>query len=289
MTDRLSCPFCGKTFKSLMSHILYRHGLRTAEVLQRFPTLKFVAADTRMKTSTHCLGKGRPKGTKASASYKQALSIRMTGTGNHFFGKTHSTATRAKMVANHQNFTGANNPFSKWVAESPDNREKASQARKKSWQRLKENEARYAAYCEKRSRLSTQQLLDGKNIGFGKGHLHGWFFNEKWGRPIFYRSSYEKRFLDCCAGSTEILQLAACPFRIPYNDFTGRRRHYLPDYLVNADTIVEIKPGSLLTYDVNPLKFKAAAQYCEERELRFLLLTEKELVDAQSCHRLLCG
>ena len=54
-------------------------------------------------------------------------------------------------------------------------------------------------------------------------------------------------------------------------------RYYIPDFLVSNKIIEEIKPKRLLNEDNNLLKFKAGTKYCNQNNLIYKILTEKEL------------
>ena len=97
-------------------------------------------------------------------------------------------------------------------------------------------------------------------------------------------------------GSEEII--------IPYiSPVDGRVHRYFPDFYVRARTntggkarlIIEVKPlkqtqtpkkqqrrtkkylNEVRTYAVNDAKWKAAREYCKDRQTVFMILTEKEL------------
>ena len=91
---------------------------------------------------------------------------------------------------------------------------------------------------------------------------------------------------------------------IPYLSPVDNRWHrYFPDFLVKSRTrsglietiIMEVKPSNqavapktqkrvtqkyiteVMTYGVNQAKWKAADEYCKDRNWKFVLVTEKEL------------
>ena len=95
-------------------------------------------------------------------------------------------------------------------------------------------------------------------------------------------------------GSEEII--------IPYlSPWDGRIHRYFPDFYIKGRTssgttkyIVEVKPKAqtlppkkgrktkrllteIATYGVNQAKWKAAREYCADRKMKFMILTEKEL------------
>ena len=121
---------------------------------------------------------------------------------------------------------------------------------------------------------------------------------------IIYRSSWELRFMDYLDRHPDILQWSSEEFCVPYRSPVDSRIHrYFPDFklkkkLPNGKTetvVVEIKPLSqsvpparenktkkryfneVMTYGVNEAKWRAAKQFCEDRQWKFMVMTEKEL------------
>lgn len=75
-----------------------------------------------------------------------------------------------------------------------------------------------------------------------KNHVTGYF------NGMFYRSSYELRFMQYC-DKNNIVFLSAenKEYRCPYEDVDGKKRWYYPDYyLPDYDVVIEIKPASML-------------------------------------------
>jgi hypothetical protein len=101
------------------------------------------------------------------------------------------------------------------------------------------------------------------NVNHKHGHIHG----------FYYRSSYEKKFIEYCVNNNIAIETAETKeFRVPYI-INGKRHFYYPDfYLPDYDLIIEIKPVSLLTDDVVQCKIDAIA-----RESSFSLVCEEEL------------
>jgi hypothetical protein len=122
---------------------------------------------------------------------------------------------------------------------------------------------------------------------------------------IIYRSSWELKFMRYCDRKEDILEWGSEEFFIPYFDPTTERvRRYFPDFYMKIKEssgtivryIVEVKPkkqtikpqrtikkrnktfiNEVLTYEKNKAKWKAAEQFCEDRLLKFLIITEDEL------------
>ena len=123
---------------------------------------------------------------------------------------------------------------------------------------------------------------------------------------IIYRSLWEKKFMLYCDKNENILEWGSEEIIIPYRSPVDNRIHrYFPDFYVKARTktgrlaksIIEIKPyaqtqqpkrnkrvkvtrsylSEVKTFAVNNAKWKAAGEYCKDRSMSFLILTENEL------------
>lgn len=127
---------------------------------------------------------------------------------------------------------------------------------------------------------------------------------------IVYRSSWEYKFMLYCDLNDGILKWGSEVFRIPYVDYKGHSRIYIPDfYLETRNTkvdglmnrfLIEIKPekeirqpiipqGNIsekklkqLEYELgvwqkNKYKWKHTIEWCKNRDIQFWLVTEKHL------------
>lgn len=96
---------------------------------------------------------------------------------------------------------------------------------------------------------------------------------------IFYRSSYEKIFIEYCVKNNIKIQSAESKdFRLEYY-IDNKRHYYYPDfYLPDFNVIVEVKPLSMLDVNNNQEKIhEGLTQY------KFLLITEEELENLDEC------
>lgn len=67
--------------------------------------------------------------------------------------------------------------------------------------------------------------------------------------------------------------------RIPYKIGRGKARDYIPDiYVKKWNTIIEIKHSSRVISRMNNAKFEAAREYCRERDMLFIILTEEDII-----------
>ena len=67
--------------------------------------------------------------------------------------------------------------------------------------------------------------------------------------------------------------------RIEYIDYFGKRRKYIPDFLINDCIVEEVKPEKLLKCEkfYIPLKINAGIEYCKRKNLTYRIITEKDL------------
>lgn len=127
------------------------------------------------------------------------------------------------------------------------------------------------------------------------------------GINIIYRSSWEQKFLVWADLHPAILKISSEPFHINYQCVDGKTRRYFPDFLIQVKTdsgkenhLIEVKPysevkdvyqGVKMTGNMkestfirrtktamkNGAKWKYAAEFCRINEMKFKIITEKEL------------
>lgn len=119
---------------------------------------------------------------------------------------------------------------------------------------------------------------------------------------IVYRSSWELECFKFFDGNPNIIRWSSEAFPIPYiKPTTGRVHRYFPDFYVEYRTkygdirkeVIEVKPESQtrpstakrrntrlqedVTYAINIAKWKAAVKWCNDRGIKFRILTEGNL------------
>ena len=121
---------------------------------------------------------------------------------------------------------------------------------------------------------------------------------------IVYRSLWELRFIKWCDGNPAIIEWGSEIVIIPYISPVDNRVHrYFVDFYVKVKSLdnkvqkylIEIKPerftkppeiparktkkfiDEVFQYGVNQAKWKAAFEFCEDRKMKFMILTEKDL------------
>jgi len=121
-------------------------------------------------------------------------------------------------------------------------------------------------------------------------------------KPV-YRSGWELKFFRWCDNNPNVVEWASEAVIIPYlNPLDGKYHRYYTDGIVAikegdkvSKYIIEIKPSEQLAIPVkgrkrmstmvyenkryvqNQSKWEAAKKWCDQRNFKFLILTEKEL------------
>ena len=121
---------------------------------------------------------------------------------------------------------------------------------------------------------------------------------------IIYRSLWERKYMVYCDNTPYILEWGSEEVIIPYlSPIDGKPHRYYPDFYIKvreksgkiSKYIVEIKPkkqtkppygkdkrtraykNAVLTFAKNRAKWDAAENYCDNRQMKFLILTEDHL------------
>ena len=121
---------------------------------------------------------------------------------------------------------------------------------------------------------------------------------------IVYRSLWELRFMKWCDTEPSVEEWGSEIVVVPYISPVDRKIHrYFVDFYIKIKDkngmlqkyLVEIKPerftkppaipkkktkafiDEVFQYGVNDAKWKAAFEYCQDRNMKFIILTEKDL------------
>lgn len=121
---------------------------------------------------------------------------------------------------------------------------------------------------------------------------------------IIYRSSWEAKLMKYLDEHPNVLSWASEEIYIPYlSPVDGKMHRYFPDFYVKLknknkiieNLLIEVKPEAQtkppkaaskkstkfikesITYAVNDAKWKAAKSFCEERQWKFVIMTEYQL------------
>lgn len=153
-------------------------------------------------------------------------------------------------------------------------------------------------------------------MGFTKGVKQGFYepvhkdkwiltesFDTKGKKVVKYRSSWERHFCVFADNNPDIIKVNSEGVVIPYfNPIKDKISRYYIDFMIQTKSntfIVEIKPfaetkppkpprkktdksiknymKSLQTYQVNIAKWSAAEDFAKEKNIKFIIITEKEL------------
>lgn len=123
-------------------------------------------------------------------------------------------------------------------------------------------------------------------------------------KNIVYRSLWERKFMVYCDTNANILEWGSEEIALPYRSPIDNRIHrYFPDFYIKVKEntgqikkyIIEIKPKKqtvepqikkkktkgyiyeVVEYAKNQAKWKAAKEYCDDRQWTFRVLTEEDL------------
>lgn len=121
---------------------------------------------------------------------------------------------------------------------------------------------------------------------------------------IVYRSLWELRFMKWCDQNSSVQEWGSEIVIVPYISPIDRKVHrYFVDFYIKIKTktgvtekyLIEIKPerftkppqipakktkkfiDEVFQYGVNEAKWKAAFEFCADRNMKFMILTEKDL------------
>jgi len=112
-------------------------------------------------------------------------------------------------------------------------------------------------------------------------YKNGIFQSAKNNVDLYYASSYELRQFILLDNDDNVLSYSRCPYVIKYVCSDKKNRKYYPDVLVNycdgIKEIIEIKPSYLLNDEKVLAKAKAATEFCNENNMRYRIVTEKDL------------
>lgn len=121
---------------------------------------------------------------------------------------------------------------------------------------------------------------------------------------VFYRSLWELKFMKWCDLNDNILEWGSEEIIVPYRSpLDGKYHRYFVDFYIKVRNktgqikkyLIEIKPkkqtvepavqkrrtpryiNEVTTYVINQAKWEAAREWCADRQLEFLILTEDHL------------
>jgi len=149
--------------------------------------------------------------------------------------------------------------------------------------------SRAKRYSKKRKRFQTN--THGTKSRFKRGYYkpinEGKYqqpLNNYMNKSLFpeYRSSWELKIMKWLDLNDEVEYWTAEPFAIMYISPKDNKPHrYFPDLLVKFKDgrkhLIEIKPSSQWKDPINLAKWEQAEKFCRERDIKWLVMGEKEL------------
>jgi hypothetical protein len=132
-------------------------------------------------------------------------------------------------------------------------------------------------------------------------HVHKYLGNPA---EIVYRSSWEFKFMLYCDLNPGVIKWCSEMYRIPYVDFKGKQRTYIPDFYIETQGeeklnrfLIEIKPeqetkepeipkGTISKNKLKGIEYQCAAwiknkhkwaftvEWCKNRDIEFKIVTE---------------
>lgn len=129
----------------------------------------------------------------------------------------------------------------------------------------------------KASKTLARKIASGEINPKRNFYKQGWY-KTKTGNKEWFGSSYEEKRMKQL-DEMKVRWTKNHGIRIPYTDNDGRKRNYVPDFLVNDKIIEEVKPKNLVNskMDNNLLKHQSAIKFCNKNGYQFRIITEKEL------------
>jgi hypothetical protein len=203
----------------------------------------------------------------------------LSGKNNPFYGKTHTEVAKEKIRNRDKSFfktseykekvskqvSGKGNPmygksvYEIWVEKY--GKEKADEL-KKNWiekQRINSTGSRNPMY--------------GKPTPQGSGN--GW---SGWYKNYFFRSLKELSYM-VNLDKENIEWRSAEHIKIKYTNWDGHERTYQPDFLVENELLIEIKPSRLQNTNIVKLKAAAAIKYSKDNNLTYKMIDPEPLPD----------
>ncbi len=118
------------------------------------------------------------------------------------------------------------------------------------------------------------------------GNVIGKFPSLKMKRMINFESLIERDYLYVLDYEPSIVSFVEQPLIIEYR-YDDETRRYTPDFHIafarGRNALAECKPQSMTKTDENQRKFRAALEWCSERDWDFLIVTDTQL---RAAHRL---
>lgn len=262
----VTCLECGLEFKRINVFHLKKHQMDEKSYVEKYPHAKIFSDETLLNISTATkVGMNKPEARSKFDAAVVRRSEKWKTEGSPLVGIQRSAEFGAK------------------ISQNKERAEKISKSKIEFWKTRKGQtvEQLFGEETGKKIReIKSVQTSGENNPAFGKvydnsgGSKHGIYKGRR------FRSLYELSFiLKCENEGMKLSDILYETISIPY-EFKGVKRTYHPDFLIGK-RLIEIKS----TYDMhqsnmkdlNSVKFLYAKRYCDENNLTFEVITEKDL------------
>lgn len=213
--------------------------------------------------------------------WKLAISKRMKGKNNPFYGKKHSEEAIKKMIENRDYSYTQTDEFraKQRIANLGKNNSMYGKSIYDVWvEKYGKEEA-----DKKQKELNKKRSKNAKgknNPMYGKptpqGSGNGW---SGWYKGWYFRSLKELSYMiKVIEKNNYKWESAECDkLSIKYIDYDGSERTYRADFLVEDKILVEIKPKKLMETRINKLKKEAALEFCDNHGLEYSMVDVRTL------------
>ena len=92
-----------------------------------------------------------------------------------------------------------------------------------------------------------------------------------------FKSQWELKAAKKLEKSDDVFRYEYESIKIQYVDKDGKVRNYIPDFIVNDDLIIEVKPKKMEPLWDNPEKLKAGIEYCEKNTMKFIIWNKEDI------------
>jgi hypothetical protein len=185
-----------------------------------------------------------------------------SGEKNGFFGRTHTPETKEKIAKRDTAFLKTAS-FSEAVKKGMNGKSNTKPAYQCWLEKYGEEEAnrRQDLLKKKRSVNSTgkNNPMYGRPSPQGSGN--GW---QGWLDGIYFSSLRELSFRITVLQNCKWRRMERKSDAIQYKDYIGKVRNYFPDFLIESEKVVEIKPKRLWNTPVVTAKKTAATAHCKK-------------------------
>ena len=157
-------------------------------------------------------------------------------------------------------------------------RAKCSESSRKKWQN---NEYRKKT-CESQSVGASRRIAEIGNGHSDRNYKTGEYFSVKTNKSLYYASSYEHMAFEKLENDNDVFSYNRAKIAIKYVRPDDHRFHrYVPDILAEmkdgSKMLIEIKPTSMLEDEIIKAKIVAAQLYCDKKNYRYAVWSEKDL------------